>query len=380
VIVTASATVLAQPKQGPKVLLLYDMEGITAADEFRKTTFAHPKEYAEGRQSLTADVNAAIAGLKAGGAAEIVVVDGHGSGNGDEPDILVDQIAAPGLMHFRSTPFDIYMDSYDHSIDAIVAIGMHAGAGNRTGFLAHTYNAHNIEYRVNGAPFNETMILAMGAARLKIPVIMVSGDDQLERELKRNLPWVKYAAVKHAVNVGKAEPLPRDEASRRIETAAREALRSLASMRVMDLAGPYRFATKFEEPSQAMNAALWPGAELLPDQQTVQIRANDFEDGYRTSVRLLGLGRRGPQRCGGAGSDLQAAERDGRAPGDDRLGLRPLDQWSARAHPTATPRALLGRAIVANGSLRGRLRLDATAELHHGLRGLPGPGGSPLLL
>ena len=29
------------------------------------------------------------------------------------------------------------MDSYDHSIDAIVAIGMHAGAGNRTGFLAH---------------------------------------------------------------------------------------------------------------------------------------------------------------------------------------------------------------------------------------------------
>jgi hypothetical protein len=40
-------------------------------------------------------------------------------------------------MHFRATPFDIYMDSYDHSIDAIVAIGMHAGAGNRTGFLAH---------------------------------------------------------------------------------------------------------------------------------------------------------------------------------------------------------------------------------------------------
>jgi D-amino peptidase len=288
-VVSAAATVLAQPARGPKVLLLYDMEGITAADEFRKTTFAHPKEYAEGRLSLTADVNAAIAGLKAGGAAEIVVVDGHGSGNGDEPDILVDQIAAPALMHFRSTPFDIYMDSYDHSIDAIVAIGMHAGAGNRTGFLAHTYSAYNIEYRVNGAPFNETMILAMGAARLKIPVIMVSGDDQLERELKRNLPWAKYAVVKHAVSVGKAEPLPRDEASRRIEMAAREAVRSLASMKVMELDGPYRFATKFEEPSQAANAALWPGGELLADQQTVQIRANDFEDGYRTSLRLLGL-------------------------------------------------------------------------------------------
>jgi D-amino peptidase len=271
------------------VLLLYDMEGITAADEFRKTTFAHPTEYAEGRRSLTADVNAAIAGLKSAGATEIVIVDGHGSGNSNEPDILVDQIAAPGAMHYRATPFDIYMDSYDHSIDAIVAIGMHAGAGNRTGFLAHTYNAHDIEYRVNGVPFSETMILAMGAARLKIPVIMASGDDQLERELRRNLPWVKYAAVKHAVNTGKAEPLPREEASRRIEAAAREALQNLAQMKVMEFPGPYRFATKFEEPSQATNAAMWPGAELLADQQTVQVRANDFEDGYRASLRLLGL-------------------------------------------------------------------------------------------
>jgi D-amino peptidase len=279
----------AQPARGLKVLLLYDMEGITAADEYRKTTVAHPAQYAEGRRSLTADVNAAIAGLKAGGATEIVVVDGHGSGNAEEPDILVDQIAAPGAMHFRSTPFDIYMESYDHSIDAIVAIGMHAGAGNRTGFLAHTYSAHDIEYRVNGTPFNETMILAMGAARLRIPVVMASGDDQLERELRRFLPWAKYAAVKHAVGVGKAEPLPRDEASRRIEAAAREALQALGTMRVMEFPGPYRFAVKFEEPAQAINAALWPGSELLADQQTVQIRANDFEDGYRTSLRLLGL-------------------------------------------------------------------------------------------
>jgi D-amino peptidase len=288
-VLTALPVALAAQARGLKVLLLYDMEGITAADEFRKTTFAHPEQYAEGRRSLTADVNAAIAGLKAGGATEIVVVDGHGSGNTQEPDILVDQIAAPGAMHFRATPFDIYMDSYDHSVDAIVAIGMHAGAGNRSGFLAHTYSAHDIEYRVNGVPFNETMILAMGAARLKIPVIMVSGDDQLERELRRNLPWVKYAAVKHAVNVGKAEPLPREEASRRIETAAREALQALSQMKAMEFAGPYRFAAKFEEPAQALNAALWPGSELNADQQTVQIRANDFEDGYRTSLRLLNL-------------------------------------------------------------------------------------------
>ena len=114
-----------------KVLLLYDMEGTSGATDFKHTTFAHQAEYTDGRASLTADVNAAIAGLKAAGATEIVVVDGHGSGNAREPDVFEGQILAPGRMIARNAPFDIYMDSYDHSFDAIVAVAMHAGAGNQ---------------------------------------------------------------------------------------------------------------------------------------------------------------------------------------------------------------------------------------------------------
>jgi D-amino peptidase len=167
---------------------------------------------------------------------------------------------------------------------------MHAGAGNRSGVLAHTYTSLDIEYRVNGVPFNESMILAMGSARLKIPVVMVSGDDQLEKEIRRNMPWARYATVKTARGVGRAEPLPRAEASRRIEAAAREAIAGLGSMRLMEFAGPYRFALKFEEPGQAENAALFAGAERLSDGLTVQVRAHDFEDGYRQSLRLIGLG------------------------------------------------------------------------------------------
>ena len=171
-----------------KVLLLYDMEGVSGATNFKHTSFAHQTEYAEGRKSLTDDVNAAIAGLKSAGATEIVVVDGHGSGNNTGPDVLEAQLLAPAKMHYRDTPFDIYMESYDHSFDAIVAIGMHAGAGNRVGFLSHTYTFEDVEYQVNGVPFNESMILAAGAARLKIPLIMVSGDDQLEKEIRREMP------------------------------------------------------------------------------------------------------------------------------------------------------------------------------------------------
>ncbi len=285
-LVLSSANVSTQPR-AIKVMVLYDMEGTSGAIDFKQTTFAHQPEYTDGRTSLTADVNAAIAGLKAAGATEIVVVDGHGSGNTSEPDVFESQLLAPARMIARNAPFDIYMDSYDQSIDAIVAVAMHAGAGNQTGFLSHTYTFEDVEYRVNGVPFNESMILAAGAARLKIPLIAVSGDDQLEKEVRRQLPWIQYAATKHAVDRSKAEALPRTEASQRIEAAARAGLQGLASARLPEWPGPYRFALTFQDEGQARMASLVPGAETLADARTVQIRADDFEEGYRLSLRLI---------------------------------------------------------------------------------------------
>lgn len=287
-ILATTAAALAQSRP-IKVLVLYDMEGVSGATEYGHTTFAHPEPYSAARKALTADVNAAIAGLKAGGATEIVVVDGHGSGNASEPDVHEKELLAPARMIARDRAFDIYMNSYDQSFDAIVAVAMHAGAGNRTGFLSHTYTFEDIEYKVNGVPFNETMILAMGAARLRIPLIMVSGDDQLEKEVRRNLPWVKHATVKHAVSRAAAEAFRPDDVAKRIEAAAREAIQQLDAAKLPDLAGPFRFALTFQDEAQAQVAALLPGAEVLANPAVVQIRAHDFEEGYRQSLRLISL-------------------------------------------------------------------------------------------
>ncbi len=283
-----SCPVSAQEK-GIKVLLLYDMEGMSGATRYEYTTARFPDDYAEGRKMMTDDVNAAIRGLVAGGATEIVVVDGHGSGNREEPDVIEEALLPPARMHFRDTWFDIYMDSYDSSIDAIVAVGMHASASNKVGFLAHTYNSHDVDYRVNGIPFNESMILAAGAARLKIPLIMVSGDDQLGKEITRHMPWVRYATVKHAVNLGKAEALPAGESARRIERAARDALRNLDNARLPEWPGPYRFAITYQDEEQAEAGVRVLGAEIIHDGLGVEFRSDDFEEGYRRSTHSLWL-------------------------------------------------------------------------------------------
>ncbi len=272
-----------------KVLVLYDMEGVSEATSAEYVRFG-TDEYLQARLSLTGDVNAAISGLKAAGVKEIVVVDGHGSGNGNEPDVLEGQLMAPARMIWRDAPFDIYMDSYDRSFDAIVAIGMHAGAGNPAGFMSHTYSGRGLQYRVNDQPFNESMILAMGGARMKIPLVAVSGDDVLEKELNKYCPWIRYAAVKHAVGRSKAEPLPRPEINRRIAAAVREGIEKLLEARLMEFPGPYVFSIAFKDEDTARAAAERAGSEFVREGATVSVRSDDFETGYKKSIKLYGAG------------------------------------------------------------------------------------------
>lgn len=334
----AAAPLGAQAAPRPlKVMVLYDMEGVSGIHDWRMTSVRHPEAYAAGRASLTADVNAAISGLKAAGVTDILVVDGHGSGNTEAPDVYEEQLLAPARLVARDAPFDIYMDSYDHSIDAIVAIGMHAGAGNRQGFLSHTYTLEDVEYRVNGVPFNESMLLAAGAARLRIPVIMASGDDQLEREMKRMMPWVRYAMTKHAVDRSRAEPLAREEASRRIEAAVREAVAKLAEARIPDWPGPYRFQLTFQDELQARNASYVAGASLGWFPTMVEFRAADFEEGYRQSLKLI--------RMAGAVSSGDAANAViARQPNGAQLGVDVINWEFERFLTGPTPPAAPGSA------------------------------------
>src|ERR1700756_1484028 len=76
----------------PKILLIYDMEGVSGVSHYEMTWVERPGDHARGREFLTSDVNAAIRGLAAGGAGSIRIQDGHGSGNVKEPDLLVDNV------------------------------------------------------------------------------------------------------------------------------------------------------------------------------------------------------------------------------------------------------------------------------------------------
>lgn len=271
----------------PRVLIIYDMEGVSGIDREELTNFGNP-EYAQGRRFLTSDVNAAVRGLVAGGAGAIWVQDGHGSGNSDEPDVLVDQMDPHARFDFRTWDYDPYSTGLDGSLDAIVCIAMHARAG-RQGFLAHTYTLEPL-FRVNGVELTETQIIALSAARWGVPVIMASGDDVLGEQLRTELPDLEYAVVKKALSLSRADPLAQEEVQRRIESAARQAMQKFlaGAYRPYYLPPPLSFEIEFQNAAQASRARRDKSIEDSGE-RAVRYAAASFVEGYERSKHLISL-------------------------------------------------------------------------------------------
>jgi D-amino peptidase len=268
------------------VLLLYDMEGITGAVRPTDVNAGSPT-YQATRESLVEDVNAAIRGLTKAGAREVVVTDGHGSGSPD-PDYILDRMP-PGARHeIRDEPYDPYIDLMDRSFTAMVAVAMHGRAGG-TGFLAHTYNGHT-RWVMGGHDMNESMLVAASAARVGTPLILVTGDDVLEKEVKAFSPRTEYVVVKKAVSVEEAQPRPRADVSAAIEAAAERALRNVSAIPPWDpkLGAEFDNHYAYVMPEQAAVAINFPGAVALDD-KTVRIRARSFLDSYLTFRALAGF-------------------------------------------------------------------------------------------
>src|SRR5215469_9328155 len=273
----------------PKILLIYDMEGVSGVSHYEMTWVERPEDYARGREFLTSDVNAAIRGLAAAGAGSIWIQDGHGSGNVKEPDLLVDKMDPHAQFDFRDRDFDPYDTGIDGSVDAIVCVGMHARA-NTDGYEAHTVT-DRISYRINGVDFTETHIVALSAARWGIPVIMVSGDQVLKDQLAPDFPELQYAEVKEAHGHSLADAVPRAEADRRIEAAAREAMQRFVAgkFRPYYLPGPYERHMTFRTREQAAMAANTRGVVTDGD-LGVRYSSPTFIDGYFVANDVISHG------------------------------------------------------------------------------------------
>lgn len=284
----ALAPAPARSEDGIRVLVLHDMEGLSGQDDPRTFRFSHPEHYVRGQEMLIADINAVIDGLFAGGATEVHVVDGHGSGN-PEPDVRSDLLDPRATQVLRDEIFDTYFDLPESAeYDAVAVVGMHAKTGSG-GFASHTFTL-GIEFQVHGQSITETELVALSWGRFDTPVIFASGDDRLAADLQ-TMPWIESVVVKTATSASTAELRPVDEAHADLQAAAQRAVENLANAQVMKIALPVQATIRTVPPASLGALAGVPGIDYDAGADAVTFEATTLRDAYDGWTALVNVAR-----------------------------------------------------------------------------------------
>lgn len=258
-----------------KVYISVDMEGIacvTQADHTKLEGFA----YQAARKWTTAEANAAIQGAFEAGAQDVVVADAHGSMHNLIPDDLHKDIT---LVQGIPRPLAM-MGGLDGTFDAALFIGYHAGAGNPSGVLAHSFSDSMREVRLNQEPVNEALFNAAIAGHLDVPVVLVSGDDQLKDEIEVKMPWVECVVTKWSLSRTSARNLTPKASQEKIRAAAFAALKNLAQAQPYIVSKPTTMEVDFARPVMALLVSDIPGIERTSG-VTVRFEAKDMLEATR---------------------------------------------------------------------------------------------------
>ncbi len=246
-----------RPAPRLKVYISADMEGIAGVvspEQLGPQGF----EYQRFREFMTAEVLAAIAGARDGGATEVVVSDSHGNGQ----NLLIERLPADVTV-IRSFPRPLMMmQGLDSTFAAAVFIGYHASTTNPAGVRAHTISSANLAaVELNGVAMPEAGINAAIAGRFGVPVVMISGDDVAVAEAQRLLGPIEGAVVKRAISFHSAATLTPEAAQALIRQKVRAALARRGDLKPYAVAAPVRLDVTFKNYRPAELLAYLPGVQ-----------------------------------------------------------------------------------------------------------------------
>jgi D-amino peptidase len=256
-----------------RIVVMVDMEGITGICK-REQTIPNDPLYAEGRELMIGDINAAVQGLVDAGADDIIVYDCHYvSFNVPLPPLH------PAARYMRGGAANgVRAPMIDRHTDGVILLGYHAMAGTLHAVLEHTMSSKCwFRLAVNGRPIGEIAYDAALAGAEDVPVIMVSGDDKACGEAKAFLGrGVTAVCVKQGVARHGAILLPPAQTRDLLRKGARKAVKHLDRAKPFHFRKPAVVELTFKHTEDADNAdlRLFKGRRL--DGYTVRWTAPDF--------------------------------------------------------------------------------------------------------
>ncbi len=208
-----------------KVFISVDIEGIWGIATPRQQT-PDGNDYARARELMTNELNIVCEELFRAGATEIVVNDSHSSMD----NLLIEKVHPDVSVIVGSAKPLSMMEGIDETFDCAMFIGYHPKAGTSKGIVDHTYSG-GIVYRavINNEEVSEAGINALIASQFGVPVVLVSGDDKITDQVKKELGNVETVAVKRSISRYAVQNLPLNKVKSLYKEAINRALKNLSS-------------------------------------------------------------------------------------------------------------------------------------------------------
>jgi D-amino peptidase len=271
-------TVAVVCAQGPRILIVTDMEGVGGVNNADEQLLPGQRRYEETRRLLTGETNAAVEGAIKAGASEVVIWDGHDGSR----SLSIDEIHPRAkLIQGKPTPPTYYMA--DRRYDGIMFVGQHPMAQAKGGVLAHSQSFSVQNIFINGKPVGELGQTAAIGGYFHIPVIMLSGDQAACDEMRALQPKAETVAVKQLAGTGSTISISHTEAKAQIEAAARRAVTRIREFQPWIIEGPVEL--KFEYFPDSTNTPAQPreGRQIAP--RTVIYKGRTVLEAYEQWMR-----------------------------------------------------------------------------------------------
>ncbi len=269
-----------------KILIASDMEGITGVVNWDQVTAGH-FEYPRFRKLMTQDVNAAIKGAFDGGATEVIVADGHGSGT----NILIEEIDPRARLNSSNAAPHAMMQGIDETVNGVIFIGYHARQGTPMAVCDHTWSSKCIaDVWLNDVLVGEFGLNGALAGYYGVPVIMVSGDQTACAQTIELLGEMEMAVVKQATSRYSAECLSPQVSQKIIADSAQRAVQNLKrgiSPGPFVVDTPVLLTVDLVTSDMADRAMRMPGTQR--DGSRVSIELPDMDTAYSAFRTIAGM-------------------------------------------------------------------------------------------
>ena len=253
-LVLCASMAQAQPRPR-KIFISVDMEGISGVVQPAQLG-PDGFEYQRAREWMTGEVNAAIAGVRETGPAEIVICDSHGNGQ----SLLIDKVPED-IRVVRGFPRPLeMMQGLDETFTAAMFIGYHASEWTPGAVRGHTISsARLLGVRLNGAEVSEGIYNAALAGHFGVPVAFVSGDRLAVTQVQQVAASAEGAIVKEPYGYHSANTVTPARGQAMIREGAKRAMGKIGSLQPYRVTTPVALEVGFKLTIDAERAAFVPG-------------------------------------------------------------------------------------------------------------------------